>query len=52
MNNSLSSATPTAFQPFLSMLAAHHKATNAQMPTFNPTLDPAKVRQTGGAAVD
>lgn len=48
----LAASDPARVANLLSMLAAHRKATNAQMPTLNPAFDPSKAKQTGGKSSD
>ncbi|MSU24973.1 MAG: DUF4976 domain-containing protein [Opitutus sp.] len=48
----LAASDPARVANLLAMLAAHRKATNAQMPTLNPAYDPAKAKQTGGKSSD
>ncbi|MBL9186182.1 MAG: sulfatase [Opitutaceae bacterium] len=51
-SKNLAASDPARVANLLSMLAAHRKATNAQMPALNPDYDPAKARKAGGKGVD
>jgi arylsulfatase A-like enzyme len=48
----LADAEPARVARLRALLAAHHAATGAQLPTPNPAHDPAKARQSGNKAGD